>query len=96
MTQFGENERLLRRSEEILQGAELPDREASFWERDRVELLKVRGWAATGRGDLTEMRKWFAECRRRLDRVTPQKQMWVGMLRAQLGMKEREMEEGKR
>jgi 2-oxo-4-hydroxy-4-carboxy--5-ureidoimidazoline (OHCU) decarboxylase len=65
-------------------------------ERDRVELLKVRGWAATGRGDLTEMRKWFAECRRRLDRVTPQKQMWVGMLRAQLGMKEREMEEGKR
>ncbi len=83
--------RILRRSEEILSGPELPDREAAFWERHRVELLKVKGWAAGGRRDWAEMDRCFQECRRRLGEVQPQAQMWVSMLRAQLGMKEEEV-----
>ncbi len=96
VVQWGEVDRLLRRIEALLSASDLPDREAPYWERSRVELLKIRGWVAAARGDLEEMRRWFRECRAALDRVEPQKQMWVAMLRAQLGIKAREMEEGKR
>lgn len=91
--QWGEVERLLRRSEAMLNGPDLPDRAAPFWDRSRLELMKVKGWVAASRGDLAEMEHWFAECRKRLERVEPQQQMWVAILRAQMGMKAREMQE---
>ncbi len=84
--------RLLRRSDEILSSPDLPDRAATYWEKNRLELLKVRGWAAAAQGDLAAMARYFAECRERLDRVKPQEQMWVAILRAQLGMKEHEVQ----
>ncbi|MDX2266736.1 MAG: serine/threonine-protein kinase [Bryobacter sp.] len=89
--QMAEIDRWLRRSDEILSGPDLPDRDAAYWERNRLELLKVKGWAASGRGDLAEMARCFAECRQRLDRFQPQEQMWIGILRAQMNIKERQV-----
>jgi predicted Ser/Thr protein kinase len=92
---FGENERLIRRTEEILKSPQLPDKDAAFWEQHRLELLIMRGWAAYGRKDYAEMERWFAECRKGLDQVQQQKQWWVGMRRAQIGIIERQAKERK-
>ena len=95
MVMFGENERLIRRSEEILNSPQLPDKDAAFWEQHRLELLIMRGWAAYGRKDDAEMARWFAECRKGLDQVQQQKQWWVGLRRAQIGIIEKQARERK-
>ena len=92
---FGENERLIRRSEEILNSPQLPDKDAAFWEQHRLELLIMKGWAAYGRKDYGEMERWFAECRKGLDEVQQQKEWWVGIRRAQIGVIERQAKERK-
>ncbi|MBM3761116.1 MAG: serine/threonine protein kinase [Acidobacteria bacterium] len=94
MVIFGENERLIRRSEEILRSPELPDKDAAFWEQHRLEFLIMRGWAAYGRKDDAEMGRWFAECRAGLDRVEP-KPFWVHMRRGQIGNIEKQAKERK-
>jgi tRNA A-37 threonylcarbamoyl transferase component Bud32 len=88
---FGEIDRVLRRSDEVLSSPGLPDRDAEFWEENRVQVLKVRGWAAIARKDYAEMGRWFGEVRKRLDQVKDQKQWWVVMMRAQLGIMEAEI-----
>ncbi len=91
MVMYGENERVIRRSEEILESPQLPDRDAAFWEQNRLELLQAKGWAAIGRKDYAAMERWFGECRTRLEKVEPQQQWWVGLLRGHMAMKEAEV-----
>jgi eukaryotic-like serine/threonine-protein kinase len=91
LSPFAEMERVIRRSEEILNGLGLPDREADFWAQQRMELNLTRAWLAIARKDYPEMERLFALCRQQLDAVRPPGQMWVALRRAHLAQKEAEV-----
>lgn len=61
-----ELERVIARSAALLDSPDLPDREASYWELQRVELEMSRAWTAVAKQDWAEAKKGFARCQEML------------------------------
>jgi hypothetical protein len=89
--------RVIARSEEILESPNLPDRSATYWEDQRLELEMSRAWAAVAEEDWAEAKKRFALCREKLEKrgANAAGPMWVAMRRAQVAEAEQKFLQGR-
>jgi hypothetical protein len=62
-----ELDRVIARSAQILGSPDLPDRNASYWAEQRLELEMSRAWAAVAQQDWGAAKRQFAICREKLE-----------------------------